>query len=131
MARRSADKAAATDKTSFYAEVWAWVRHVPRGRVVTYGQVATALGSPRAARAVGYAMFFAGDAPGRGPIPWHRVVNAQGEISLGGATSRPAQQRALLEAEGVAFDAEGRLCLKTYRYTPRLAARQRVDMRFV
>jgi methylated-DNA-protein-cysteine methyltransferase-like protein len=101
--------------SAFYRAVWAWVRKVPKGRVVTYGQVATYLGSPRAARAVGYAMFNVDDPR----VPWHRVINARGEISIGGALHRPELQRELLEAEGVAFDAEGRVDLKRYGWKPR------------
>src|SRR5688572_4592742 len=87
---------------SFYEAAWALVRKVPRGRVVTYGQVATWLGSPRAARAVGYAMFNVDDPR----VPWHRVVNHKGEISVGGHLHRPDLQMRLLKKEGVRFDGE-------------------------
>lgn len=100
---------------SFYHDVWRLVRRVPKGRVVTYGQVATWLGSPRAARAVGYAMFNVRD----GRVPWHRVVNAKGEISVGGALHRPELQRELLTQEGVAFDAQGRVDLTRHAWRPR------------
>ena len=69
-----------------YEAVWALVRTIPSGRVMTYGQVATLLGSPRGARQVGFAMFYAGLTD----VPWHRVVNARGEISPGGHPDRPA-----------------------------------------
>lgn len=88
---------------NFYRQVWDIVRLVPRGRVVSYGQVATWIGSPRAARAVGYAMF---NSPEGEEIPWHRVVNAQGKISEGGAPDRAEVQRGLLLAEGVEFGGE-------------------------
>lgn len=97
---------------SFYEAVWNLVRKVPQGKVVTYGQVATWLGSPRAARAVGYAMFNV-QSP---DVPWHRVINSRGEISLGGQLPRPDLQRHLLEAEGVQFDAAGRISLAAYQY---------------
>lgn len=100
--------------SSFYKSVWALVKKVPRGKVVTYGQVATWLGSPRAARAVGYAMFNCEDAK----VPWHRVVNAKGEISIGGHLHRPGLQRDLLEREGVEFVGE-RIDLATYGWTGR------------
>ena len=109
------------DVPSFYEAVWRLVRRVPRGKVVSYGQVATLLGSPRAARAVGYAMFNVQD----DDVPWQRVVNSRGEISIGGALHRPELQRALLEAEGVAFAAGGVIDLARHGWTPpaRLAGR--------
>lgn len=81
---------------------------------MSYGQVATWLGSPRAARAVGYAMFnVQGD-----DVPWQRVVNSRGEISVGGALHRPELQRALLEAEGVEFGQGGVIDLGRFGWIP-------------
>ena len=76
--------------------VYALVRRIPAGRMVTYGQVAALLGRPRAARAVGGAMR-------RCPagVPWHRVVNAQGRISRRARAASMVTQRILLEREGV------------------------------
>ncbi len=102
---------------SLYTAIWALVRAIPPGRVMTYGQIATLLGTPRAARAVGYAMFFCKD----DGVPWQRVVNAKGEISLGGHVDRPILQRELLLAEGVNFDAAGRIDLKRYLWWPEIA----------
>ncbi len=99
----------------FYEQVWTWVKEIPQGKVVTYGQIATALGSPRAARAVGYAMYSVQDAD----IPWHRVINSKGHISLGGQLARPELQRQLLLQEGITFDREGRIELKTYQWWPK------------
>ena len=99
---------------TFYEACWQLVKKVPRGKVVTYGQVATWLDSPRSARAVGYAMFNVG--PAHPDVPWHRVINAKGEISIGGHLHRPDLQRRLLEKEGVKFDANDRVDLKTYRW---------------
>jgi methylated-DNA-protein-cysteine methyltransferase-like protein len=96
----------------FFTRVWALVRQVPRGRVVTYGQVAHALGEPRGARTVGWAMRAAPEG-----LPWHRVINADGRISP--AVRDPGDldlQRALLEAEGVRFDPGGRIDLRRYRW---------------
>ncbi len=81
---------------------------------MTYGQIATLLGTPRAARAVGYAMFFCKD----DSVPWQRVINAKGEISLGGHVDRPLLQRELLLAEGVEFTADGRIALKRHLWWP-------------
>ncbi len=97
-------------RPSFYEAAWALVRSIPRGRVATYGQLATWLGSPRAARAVGYAMFNVQDPE----VPWHRVVNHKGEISEGGHLNRPDLQRKLLAREGVKLDAVGRIDLKRF-----------------
>ena len=88
--------------TNFYQQVYALVRQVPAGKVVTYGQVAALLGSPRAARAVGYALRFL---PAGSDVPWHRVINYQGGISPRYPAESPIIQR-VLEAEGVCFDAQ-------------------------
>lgn len=95
---------------NFYHAVWQIVRCVPKGRVVTYGQVATWLGSPRAARAVGYALAHVKDPN----VPWHRVVNAQGKISMGGHLHRPEEQARRLKREKVHFDAADCIDLKRY-----------------
>ena len=97
----------------FYAHVYALVRQVPPGKVVTYGQVAALLGNPRAARAVGYALRFL---PTGTDVPWHRVINHRGHISLRTPPESPLVQRLLLEEEGVVFDAEGRVDLAVYRW---------------
>jgi methylated-DNA-protein-cysteine methyltransferase-like protein len=90
---------------TFFSRVYALVRQVPRGRVATYSQIAQALGMPRGARSVGWAMRACGD-----DVPWHRVVNAQGKISLRG-TDGYLEQRARLEEEGVKFDREEKVDL--------------------
>ena len=97
----------------FYACVYALVRQVPPGKVVTYGQVAALLGQPQAARAVGYALRFL---PAGTDVPWHRVINHRGQISLRTPPESPLVQRLLLEEEGVVFDAEGRVDLAVYRW---------------
>jgi methylated-DNA-protein-cysteine methyltransferase-like protein len=95
--------------------VYRLVRKVPRGTVVTYGQVAAILGHPRAARAVGQALrllprnLFS-------VVPWQRVINASGRVSLRGDVGRPDAQRRLLEAEGIRFDRSGRVDLKRARW---------------
>lgn len=87
--------------TGFFARVYRAVSRIPRGRVATYGQVALLAGTPRGARAVGWALraLRAGTAA---RVPWHRVVGAGGRISprAGGGE---AIQRARLAAEGVTF----------------------------
>jgi methylated-DNA-protein-cysteine methyltransferase-like protein len=93
---------------TLFQRVHAVVRKVPRGRVVTYGQVARALGMPRGARTVGWAMRSSTE-----NVPWHRVVNARGEISLRPTTGYH-EQRARLRAEGIRFDRAGRIDLERY-----------------
>ena len=102
-----------------YALVWGIVKRIPRGRVATYGQLAALLGMPRHARQVGYAL---SATPENMKIPWHRVVNAEGRISLRlkhWDTGSDDLQRILLEAEGVTFDASGRIEMKKFRWQPR------------
>jgi methylated-DNA-protein-cysteine methyltransferase related protein len=106
-----------------YAQYWAVVRRIPRGRVVTYGQVAELAGRPGCARQAGYAL---AGIPDESDLPWHRVVNARGEVSrrAGGPTFEKIQ-RVLLEAEGVVFDAAGRIPLDRYGWRPGTAAPRR------
>ena len=99
----------------FYEAVYRLVREIPEGRLMTYGQVATILGAPRAARAVGYALRMSGR---RDDVPWQRVINAKGQISLGGDIHRPDLQRTLLEEEGIVFDENDVCDLKRYRWEP-------------
>jgi len=90
---------------SLYERIYAVTRRIPPGKVSTYGQIAAIVGRGCTARQVGYAMAALGSDDKS--VPWQRVINSQGEISL-----RPGQgavrQRDLLEAEGVEFDAGGR-----------------------
>ena len=111
--------------TEIYERIWAAVKRIPRGRVATYGQIAALVGMPRHARQAGYAL---AATPENKKIPWHRVINAQGKISLrlrhwdsGGDNF----QRILLEAEGVAFDCSGRVDFKRFRWLPTLACNKK------
>jgi methylated-DNA-protein-cysteine methyltransferase-like protein len=104
-----------------YARIYAVTRRIPRGRVATYGQVALLAGLPGHARQVGYALHSMAT---EGPIPWHRVINARGEISLRSQPGGEARQRRTLEGEGIAFDAEGRVDLARYQWRPRASARR-------
>ena len=98
----------------FHGRVYAVVRLVPPGWVTTYGDVGTILGSPRVARQVGWAL--ANLEPGS-DVPWQRVVNAHGMVSWRGDLGRAGLQEALLRAEGVAIDADGRLDLEAHRWS--------------
>jgi methylated-DNA-protein-cysteine methyltransferase-like protein len=95
---------------ALFPRVYEIVRQVPRGRVTTYGDVAALVGPGCDARIVGYAMAVCPD-----DVPWQRVINAQGKISV-----RPGEgaqkQRMRLEAEGIVFDQRGRIDLKKYRW---------------
>jgi methylated-DNA-protein-cysteine methyltransferase-like protein len=94
----------------FHRAVYRLVEAIPRGRVATYGQLAAILGWPRAARAVGYAMRHCPTG-----LPWHRVVNASGGISLRANVGSMLTQRVLLEQEGVSVR-RGRIRLGQHRW---------------
>ena len=101
---------------SSYQRIYQVVRRIPRGRVATYGQVAMMAGIGRQARQVGYALHAL---PAAQRIPWQRVVNARGEISLRAGSDNDRLQRLLLEEEGVRFDRSGRIDLDRYQWRPR------------
>src|SRR5262245_45835069 len=101
---------------SFPRRVYAIVRKVPRGRVITYGAIATLLGEPRKARQVGWAM---AATPDETPsIPAHRVINARGELSGRHAFGAADTRRERLKAEGVVFSEDGRVDLDRYLWLP-------------
>ncbi len=92
---------------SIYEKIYAMVKRIPRGKVTTYGRIAILVGGCTA-RMVGYAM--AALKSGKAPdVPWQRVINARGEISVHGDGVGNAMQRVLLEQEGVQFDASGKV----------------------
>ena len=103
--------------------VYAVVRRIPRGRVATYGQVAAAAGFPHAPRLAGYALYAL---PEGTPLPWHRVVGAQGRLSLARLSPDGAlTQRMRLELEGVRFDARGRFELRAIVWAQKRGAKRR------
>jgi len=91
---------------SRWETIYRAVRTVPRGRVASYGQIAELAGLEGHARQVGYALHALPDGSG---VPWHRIINAKGEISPRSAGDSHELQRMLLEAEGVKFDERGRV----------------------
>lgn len=94
---------------SMYQHFYDVVRRIPSGRVSTYGTVAREAGLPGRARQVGYAM---AALPDDHDVPWHRVINARGEVSpRRGGSPFEELQRVMLEAEGISFDARGRVNL--------------------
>jgi methylated-DNA-protein-cysteine methyltransferase-like protein len=101
---------------STHERIYRVVRRIPRGRVATYGQIATLARLPRQPRLVGYALHAL---PNESDVPWQRVINARGEVSRRAQPGFEDVQRQLLEAEGVAFDRRGRVDLARYRWTPR------------
>ena len=110
------------DRSDPYSRIYAVVRRIPRGRVATYGQVAQLAGLSGHARQVGYALHsMATDRP----VPWHRVVNAQGAISPRSELGSDLIQRQLLEREGVVFNDTDRLKLSRYRWNGAPPARSR------
>jgi methylated-DNA-protein-cysteine methyltransferase-like protein len=102
--------------TGNYARIYAVVRRIPRGRVATYGQIAELAGLPGHARQVGYALHAL---PERSAVPWHRVLNARGTLSLRRDSAGEIDQRLRLEREGVRFDASGRVALERLLWRPR------------
>ena len=86
---------------------------IPRGRVASYGEVARRAGLAGQARLVGYALHAGQD----DAVPWHRVVNAQGRLSLAGLDPDAALTQSMrLEHEGVTFDARGRVTMKRFAW---------------
>lgn len=100
---------------TFYDQVYAVVRRIPPGRVTSYGRVAAMLGRPNAARAVGYALASLGmrqhPTP---PVPWQRVINHAGRISLPDMDGGATRQAELLRSEGVAVSDDLRVDLNVY-----------------
>ncbi|MCZ4059078.1 MGMT family protein [Pantoea sp. LMR881] len=98
---------------SFQQRIWQIVSAIPAGKVITYGEIAQLAGSPRAARQVGGVLK---RLPAGSTLPWHRVVNRYGAISLQGDDL--FRQRDALEAEGVEVTDDGRIALDKYRWQP-------------
>lgn len=97
-----------------YDRIYQVVRQIPLGQVATYGQVADLAGYGGQARLVGYALYRVTETLA---VPWHRVVNARGEVSQSPHRyGSDAQQYQLLEQEGIEFDERGRLSLARYRW---------------
>jgi methylated-DNA-protein-cysteine methyltransferase related protein len=100
-----------------YQAIYRVVRRIPKGRVATYGQVASLAGLAGHARQVGYALHAL---PTGTLVPWHRVVNAAGRISPRATPGGELVQRLLLEKEGVRVDLRDRVPLAQLRWQPRV-----------
>ena len=96
-----------------YRRIYSVVRRIPKGRIATYGQVAALAGLPGHARQVGYALHALGEST---RVPWHRVINAKGEVSLRSVVGGHHEQRMRLERENVEFDQRNRVKLNRYRW---------------
>ena len=97
---REPDEESYAQPRNKYQAIWATVRQIPKGKVATYSDVATLTGLPGQQRLVGYALH---NLPPNSKIPWQRVVNSKGMISLPRRTGGYRRQRKLLEAEGIVF----------------------------
>ena len=99
-----------------YPRIWNVVYAIPKGRVASYGQIAELAGvsGRRGARMVGWAL---GQAPDRSTLPWHRVLNAQGKISIPEGSRARAEQIRRLTAEGILVN-DGRVDMRRYRWEP-------------
>ncbi|MCR8923645.1 MGMT family protein [Dasania sp. GY-MA-18] len=95
-------------------KIWLAVQQIPAGKVATYGQVAELAGIPGAARLVGNTMH---KLPAGSQLPWHRVVSAQGKLSLPENSSGYREQKLRLESEGIVFKGQ-RIPLAHYRWQP-------------
>ncbi|MCG3119809.1 MAG: DNA base-flipping protein [bacterium] len=106
---------------TFFRRVVVIIKKIPRGQVATYGQIAALAGNPRAARQVAWVLHSAAD---KENLPWQRVINSQGSISLpryGGYEL----QRALLVKEGVKFDSAERIDLVRFQWRPKIIKKKK------
>jgi len=99
---------------SFQNRIIAVIKKVPKGKVATYGQIAVIAGNPRGARQVAWAL---NSSSSKEALPWHRIINRQGRISLRPGTGFETQKQ-LLENEGVVFSMNGSIDLKRFLWTP-------------
>ena len=119
-ARRSlSHNARVRERAGSYGRIYRVVGRIPRGRVATYGQVALLAGLGGHARQVGYALHALHGLDAGREVPWHRVINARGEISVREEPGSDLVQRRALESEGVQFGTSGRVSLERYRWRPR------------
>ena len=116
-------------ETPFTRKAKEAIRRIPRGRVATYGQIAALAGRDRAARGVAWILHSSSDAAG---LPWHRVINGRGAISLGRGRGFEEQIKRLV-AEGVAVGRGGRVDLRRFQWELKdaAAARSRAARRFL
>lgn len=99
-------------ENNFFERVYEAVKQIPKGKVSTYGDIARAIGAPRCARQVGWALHVN---PEQGVIPCHRVVFKDGSLAPGFAFGGSEAQKAMLVSEGVAFTKDGKVDMTSYR----------------
>lgn len=118
---------AAAGPRSAYDRIYFVIAAIPEGKVATYGQVAALAGLPGHARQVGYALH---SSPEGLELPWQRVINSKGEVSLRSDPGlEEGYQRHLLEEEGVVFSLSGRVDLRRYQWEPEAVPRRAVKAR--
>jgi methylated-DNA-protein-cysteine methyltransferase-like protein len=103
-------------RSSNYERIYAIIRRIPKGKVATYGQIAMMAGMAGHARQVGYALHVL---PDNSNVPWHRVINAKGRISLRSNDMWSSIQKAILLAEGISFDADDRIPFAEHGWQPK------------
>jgi methylated-DNA-protein-cysteine methyltransferase-like protein len=108
MVRFSMSMEISTMSNTLYHRIYEVVRYIPHGRVATYGQVALVVGASATAQQVGEAMAALRDDHPEPPVPWQRVINAQGKVSTG------RHQQQLLEQEGIVFNTKGSTDLRRF-----------------
>lgn len=101
------------NEPSFSEKVKTIIRMIPPGKVSTYGEIAAYAGDPRGARQVSWVLHSSSQ---KDRLPWHRVINSKGQISLRG--SGHEMQKALLEKEGIRFDEKDTIDLGIYLWQP-------------
>lgn len=99
---------------SFYKRVLEIIKKIPKGRVATYGQIARYAGNPQASRQVAYILHSSTE---KEKLPWHRVINSKGGISLRSKHGYELQKQ-MLEREGITFDEENRVDLDSFGWLP-------------
>lgn len=102
--------------TDFHQRVVTIIKKIPKGKVATYGQIAALVGHPRAARQVVRILHSSSQ---KEQLPWHRVVNRQGQISLRPGSGYETQKE-LLKEEGVAFGSSDTIDFDRYLWSPPL-----------
>ena len=100
---------------TFHQKAVKIIKKIPRGKVATYGQIALLAGNPRASRMVVRVLYSVKEEN----LPWHRLINREGKISLREGQGYE-EQESLLKSEGVVFNSDGSIDLKKYQWSPRI-----------